>query len=40
MGRYSEAVKADVSWRISSQHNQSVVQISAELGINLVTLYN
>jgi transposase-like protein len=40
MLRYSEAVKADVSRRMSPAHWQSVTQISAELGIHLVTPYN
>ena len=40
MRRYSEAVKADVRRRMSPPQRQSVAQISAELGINVVTLYN
>ena len=40
MRRYSEAVKADVRRRMSPLHRQSVAQISAELGIHVVTLYN
>ena len=40
MRRYSEAVKADVRKRMSPPHRQSVAQISAELGIHVVTLYN
>ena len=40
MRRYSEAVKADVRRRMSPPMRQSVVQISAELGIHVVTLYN
>ena len=40
MRRYSEAVKADVRRRMSPPHRQSVAQISAELGIHVVTLYN
>ena len=40
MRRYSEAVKADVRRRMSPHHRQSVAQISAELGIHLLTLYN
>ena len=40
MRRYSEAVKADVRRRMSPPHLQSVAQISAELGIHVVTLYN
>jgi transposase-like protein len=40
MRRYSEAVKADVRKRMSPPMRQSVAQISAELGIHVVTLYN
>jgi transposase-like protein len=40
MRRYSEAVKADVRRRMSPPHRQSVAQISSELGIHVVTLYN
>jgi transposase len=40
MRRYSEAVKADVRRRMSPPHRQSVAQISTELGIHVVTLYN
>jgi transposase len=40
MRRYSEAVKAEVRRRMSPPHRQSVAQISAELGIHVVTLYN
>jgi transposase len=40
MRRYSEAVKADVRKRMSPPHRQSVAQISAELGIHVVTIYN
>ena len=40
MRRYSEAVKADVRRRMSPPIWQSVAQISAELGIHVVTLYN
>ena len=40
MRRYSEAVKADVRRRMSPPHRQSIAQISAELGIHVVTLYN
>jgi transposase len=40
MRRYSEAVKADVRRRTSPPMRQSVAQISAELGIHVVTLYN
>ena len=37
---YSEAVKADVRRRMSPPQRQSVAQISEELGIHVVTLYN
>ena len=40
MRRYSEAVKAEVRRRMSPPHRQSVAQISAALGIHVVTLYN
>ena len=40
MHPYSEAVKADVRRRMSPLHKQSVAQISAELGIDVVTLKN
>jgi transposase len=40
MRRYSEAVKADVRRWMSPPHRQSVAQISSELGIHVVTLYN
>jgi transposase len=40
MRRYSETVKADVRRRVSPPHRQSVAQISAELGIHVVTLHN
>lgn len=40
MRRYSEAVKADVRGRMSPPMGQSVAQISAELGIHVVTLYS
>ena len=40
MRRSSEAFKADVRRRMSPPHRQSVAQISAELGIHVVTLYN
>jgi len=39
MRRYSEAVKADVRRRMSPPHRQSVVRISEELGIHVITLY-
>ena len=39
MRRYSEAAKADVRRRMSPPHRQNVAQISAELGIHVVTLY-
>jgi transposase-like protein len=40
MRHYSETVKADVSRRLSPPHRKSMAQISAELGIHVVTLYN
>jgi transposase len=40
MRRYSEALKADVTRRMSPPTRQSVARISAELGIHVVTLYN
>lgn len=40
MRRYSEAVKADVRRRMSPPMRQSVAQISVELGLHVVTLYN
>jgi transposase-like protein len=40
MRRYSEAVKADVRRRMSPPIRQSVAQISAKLGIHIVTFYN
>jgi len=40
MRRYSEAINADVSRRMSPPMLQSVAQISAELGIHMVTLYS
>ena len=40
MRRYSEAINADVRRRMSPPMRQSVAQISAELGIHVVTLYN
>ena len=40
MRRYSEAVKADARRRMSPPMRQSVAQISEELGIHVVTLYN
>jgi len=39
MRRYSEAVKADVRRRMGPPHRQSVVEISSELGIHVITLY-
>ena len=39
MRRYSEAVKADVRKRMSPPQRQSVVRISEELGIYVITLY-
>ena len=40
MCRYSEAFKADVRRRMTPPRRQIVGQISAELGIHVVTLYN
>jgi transposase len=40
MRHCSEAVRADERRRLSPPHRQSVAQISAELGIHIVTLYN
>jgi transposase-like protein len=40
MRRYSEVIKADVRRRMSPPYRQSVAQITAELGIHVVTLYN
>lgn len=40
MHRYSEAFKADVKRRMRPPQRQSVAQISAELGIHVVSLYN
>jgi transposase len=40
MRRYSEAVKADVRQRMSPPQRQRVAQISGELVIHMVTLYN
>jgi hypothetical protein len=39
MRRYVEAVKTDVSRRVSPPMRQSLAQISAELGIHVITLY-
>ena len=39
MRSYSEAVKADVRWRMSPPHRQSVKEIAQELGIHVITLY-
>ena len=39
MRRYSEAVKADVRRHMNPPNRQSVAQISAELGIHVMTLY-
>ena len=39
MRRYSEAVKADVRRRMSPPQRQSMVRISEELGIHVITLY-
>ena len=38
MRRYSEAVRADVKRRMSPPQRQSVVPISEELGIHVITL--
>ena len=40
MRRYSEAIKADVRRWMSPPMQHRVAQISAELGIHIVTLYN
>jgi len=40
MRRYSEVAKADMRRRMSPPQRQSVAQISAELGIHVVTLYS
>ena len=40
MHRYSEAVKADMRRQMRPPMRQSMAQISAELGIHIVTLYN
>jgi transposase-like protein len=40
MGRYSEAVQADVRRRISPPHRESVAQIFPDIGIQQATLYN
>jgi len=40
MRRYSEAVKADLRRQMGPPYRQTVAQISAELGIDVVTLYN
>lgn len=40
MSRYREAVKAHVKRRMRPPHQQGLVQISAELGIHIVTLDN
>lgn len=40
MRRQSEAIKADVRRRMGPPHRQSVAQISVELGIHVVILYN
>ena len=40
MLRYREAVKADMRRRMSPPHRQNVAQISAELGIHVVTVYS
>ena len=40
MRRYSETVKADLRRRMSPPMRQTMAQISAELGIHVVTLFN
>jgi transposase-like protein len=40
MRRYSEAVRPDARRQMRPRHRQSVDQISAELGIQMDTLYN
>lgn len=40
MRPHSEAVKADIRRRMSPPHRESLAQITAELGIHVVTLYN
>jgi len=40
MRRFSGNVKADVSKRMSPTPRQGVAQISTEMGIHMVTLYN
>ena len=40
MRRYSAAIKADVRRRMSPPMRNSVIRISEELGIHIVTLYN
>jgi len=40
MRRYNEAVKADMRRRISPPQRQSVSQITEELGLHVLTLYN
>jgi len=37
---YSEAVKADLKRRMRSPQRRRVAQVSPELGIHLVNLYN
>jgi transposase-like protein len=38
MRRYSEAIKADVRWRMSPPNPQSMARISEETGIHVATL--
>ena len=40
MRRYIESLRAGLRRRMSPPHRQSMAQISAELGIHVVTLYN
>jgi transposase-like protein len=40
MRRYSKAAKAYIRRRMSPPHRQSVAQVSEELGIHVITLYN
>jgi len=40
MRRYSAAAKADIRRRMSPPLRQSVAQISEELGVHVITLYN
>ena len=40
MRRYSEAVRADLRWRMTPPQRQSVARISKELGIHVMTLHS